>query len=107
MAFNKNRILRFSLFAFLFLTLLALWLGFGERGFFHLYKMENERQAHLERIRALEQENQELLEEIRRLREDKTYVESLGRRELGLIKDGEVLYRFMRENDPVEETGKR
>ena len=107
MAFSKNRILRLSLFAFLFPTLLALWLGFGERGFFHLYKMENERQAHLERIRALEQENQELLEEIRRLREDKTYVESLGRRELGLIKDGEVLYRFMRENDPVEETGKR
>ncbi|MFH1122054.1 MAG: septum formation initiator family protein [Pseudomonadota bacterium] len=107
MGFSKNGVLKFSLFTFLFLTLIALWLGFGERGFFHLYQMENERQAHLERIRSLEQENQDLLDEIRRLREDRTYVESLGRRELGLIKDGEVLYRFVRENDPVQEPKNR
>ncbi|MBU2497968.1 MAG: septum formation initiator family protein [Proteobacteria bacterium] len=102
MGFSKKGFLKISLFTFLFLALIALWLGFGERGFFHLYQMEKERQAHIERIQGLEQKNRELLEEINRLREDKAYVESLGRRELGLIKEGEVLYRFMRENDPPQ-----
>ena len=102
--FSKKGFLKISLFTFLFLALIALWLGFGERGFFHLYQMEKERQAHIQRIQKLEQENRVLLEEINRLREDKTYVESLARRELGLIKEGEVLYRFMREDDPSHAT---
>ena len=73
---------------------MAAWLGFGERGFIHLYRMEKDRQAHIERIRKLEKENQTLLEEIKRLRTDKEYLESVARTELGLLKDNEVLYRF-------------
>lgn len=102
MSLSRKRFLKISLFTFLFLGVIALWLGFGERGFFHLYQMEKERRAHIERIQMLEHENQELLEEINRLREDRDYIESLGRRELGLVKEGEVLYRFVRENDPSE-----
>ncbi len=102
MDFSKRRFLKISLFSLLFLLLIALWLGFGERGFFHLYQMEEERQTHLERIQALEQENRELMEEITRLRQDNAYVESLGRRELSLIKEGEVFYRFIREKDPLQ-----
>jgi cell division protein FtsB len=85
------------LLVFLFFGLMAAWLGFGERGFIHLYRMEKERQAHLNKIQALEQKNRELLEEIQRLRDDVNYMESLGRRELGLVKDDEVLYRFVKE----------
>ena len=47
-----------------------------------------------EKARQLARENKELLEEIERLRTDREYLESLGRRELGLIKEGEILYRF-------------
>jgi cell division protein FtsB len=94
---SRRKILRFSLLAFLFFGLMVAWLGFGERGFIHLYRMEKERQAHLDKIQDLEQENRELLEEIERLRDDAPYVESLSRRELGLVKDDEVLYRFVKE----------
>lgn len=83
----------------LFLGLIIGWLGFGERGFIHLYKMEKEREVYLDRIGKLEQENQSLLEEIKRLRTDKEYVESLTRRELGLVKEDEILYRFVREKE--------
>jgi cell division protein FtsB len=75
---------------------MAAWLGFGERGFIHLYRMEKDRQAHVARIQTLEKENQALLEEIKRLRTDKDYLESVARTELGLVKDNEILYRFNR-----------
>ena len=91
---NGKDILKISLLAFLFLGLVVAWLGFGERGFIHLYRMDTERQAYLERINKLERENRELLEEIHRLRSDRDYVENLGRRELGLVKEDELMYRF-------------
>jgi cell division protein FtsB len=99
MSFDKKGLLRFSLFIFLFLGLVGAWLGFGERGFIHLYQKDKEREARLERIKKLEQENKELLEEIERIHKDKEYVESMGRRELGLVKEGEILYRFSKEKE--------
>ena len=92
--FYKKGILKVSIFILLFSGLTIGWLGFGERGLVHLYQMDKERQARLEKARQLERENKQFLEEIDRLRTDKEYLESLGRRELGLIKEGEILYRF-------------
>ena len=86
--------LKGTLLILLFLVLVAAWLGFGERGFIHLYRMDLERQAYMERINKLERENKELLEEIQRLRSDRDYVESIGRKELGLVKEDEIMYRF-------------
>ena len=91
--------LKFTLIICLFLGLIVGWLGFGERGFIHLFKMEKKRQSFLEKINKLEDENEALLEEIQRLRTDKSYVESLARREWDLVKDHEILYRFTSENE--------
>ena len=76
---------------------IVVWLGFGERGFIRLYKMEQDRRAHLARIHEVQKENQELLEEIERVRTDKEYLKSLARKRLGSVKDDEILYRFSRE----------
>lgn len=94
LALTKKDLLRFTALGLLFLAIMAAWLGFGERGFIHLYKIEKERQAYADKIRGLELENQNLLDEINRLRSDREYIESQARKELGLLKDGEVLYRF-------------
>jgi cell division protein FtsB len=105
---DKKGWLKFSLFIFMFLGLVGAWLGFGERGFIHLYQKDKEREARLERIKKLEQQNKALLEEIERIHKDKEYVESLGRRELGLVKEGEILYRFSKENEnPVSPAKER
>ena len=87
----------------IFLGLIIAWLAFGKRGFIHLYKMEKERQVYLERIRQLEEANQELLEQINRLRSDEKYIESQVRKELGLIKENEVIYRFGAEQEKTEQ----
>ena len=104
MRLSKRGFLNLTLLI-LFLGLIIGWLGFGERGFIHLYKMEKEREVYLERIGKLERENQSLLEEIKRLRTDKEHIESLARRELGLIKEDEILYRFVREKEDEKVEG--
>lgn len=106
MPFTKTGFLKLTLII-LFLGLIVGWLGFGERGFVHLHEMEKEREAYLKKIILLEQEKQSLLDEIERLHTDKEHIESLARRELGLIKDNEILYRFVREKEdsPTSQTG--
>jgi cell division protein FtsB len=94
LALTTRKAFSLTALGLLFLGLMAAWLGFGERGFIHLYKIEKERQAYVGKIRQLEMAKQELLDEINRLRSDKDYIESQARKELGLLKDGEVLYRF-------------
>ena len=96
---NGKNILKFSLLALLFLGLVVAWLGFGERGFIHLYRMDRERQTYLEKINNLERENRQLLDEIQRLRSDREYVENIGRREMGLVKEDEIMYRFEKKKE--------
>lgn len=78
--------------------LIAAWLAFGKRGFIHLYHMEKERQAYLLKIRELEEANEELMEEIRKLKNDSDYIEATARRELGLVRDNEMIFRFSEES---------
>ena len=64
----------------------------GERGLVERLKAGRlylEAQGELEKIR---QENARLLEETRRLKEDSSAVESLARKDLGLLRPGEVLF---------------
>jgi cell division protein FtsB len=100
---NKKEFLKIFCITVLFLGLIVAWLAFGDRGFIHLYRMEKERQAYVERIHILEEENQKLLEQINKLRSDEEYIESEARKELGLLKENEVIYRFGGEQDKTEQ----
>lgn len=100
MTILKNKIVRIPLVGLCLLGPFIAWLGFGRHGFIHLYRVEDERQAYIEKINKLTEENQALFEEIRRLRTDPKHVEMVARRELGLVKKNEVIYRFKDSNNP-------
>jgi cell division protein FtsB len=100
---GKKEFIKIFCLILIFLGLIVAWLAFGDRGFIHLYQMEKERKAYAERIRALEEENQRLLEQIERLRSDKAYIESEARKELGLLRENEVIYRFEGERDRTDQ----
>jgi cell division protein FtsB len=100
---DKKKFIKIFCLVLIFLGLIVIWLAFGDRGFIHLFRMEKERQAYAERIRVLEDENQQLLKEIERLRSDKAYIESEARKELGLLKENEVIYRLEKEQDRKEQ----
>jgi cell division protein FtsB len=101
-----NKALKISLFALLLLGLVASWLAFGNRGLIYVYKKDKERQAYEEKIRQLKETNQRLMDEIDRLRNDEDYIEETARKELGMVRDGEVIYRFARDKNNKEKSNK-
>ena len=42
----------------------------------------------------MDEENLKLKEEVKRLQQDKRYIEEIARKELGMVKEGEVIYQF-------------
>ena len=76
------------------LILPIMWLAFGKNGFLNLHRMELERQANVERVQQITRDNQVLIDEIQRLRSDGRYLEAVARRELGLVGERDLVYRF-------------
>jgi cell division protein FtsB len=67
---------------------------FGERGLLRIYHLNKERQevqARLERIKA---ENLKLVREVDALNNDRRYLESIARRDFGMVRKNEVIYQF-------------
>ena len=84
------------------LTLLVWYFAlFGEKGVVKIIQLRRERDRILSEVRWIQQENKRLKDEVRRLREDPNYLESVARRDLGLIKENEILFIF--EDEGVDE----
>jgi cell division protein FtsB len=75
-------------------ALLFIWLSLGRNGLVDLYKMQKEREKHESILRDLKDNNRLLATEIRRLTQDPKYFESVARREMGLVKENEIIYRI-------------
>jgi cell division protein FtsB len=89
-AANARRAVRWAL-AFLSI-LVAVEALVGDKGLIEMLRarrLDTELSGSIERLRS---ENARLREAARRLKEDPTAVEELARRELGLIRPGEVLF---------------
>lgn len=69
---------------------------FGEHGVRHLRRLRGERRDLARQAFALLERNARLRDEIERLRKDDLYVEGLARRQLGLVKPREFVYRQRR-----------
>ena len=93
-SFKKNYYLTYILILSFVAFLLLAWIGLGQHGLIDLYKMQKEKGRYLAIINDLKEKNRILTAEIRRLREDPKYLESVARRELGLVKANEIIYRF-------------
>ena len=75
-------------------SLLFVWLSFGQNGLLDLYKMQTGKENNLTVLKDLRGKNKVLAYEIRRLLEDQKFFESVARRELGLVRDNEVIFRI-------------
>ena len=88
---KKRRILILVIISLLILGSLTF---FGEKGIFNLLRLRKEVARINEKNVQLEEENQKLKEEVKRLQSDKRYIEEIARKELGMVKEGEIIYRF-------------
>jgi cell division protein FtsB len=66
----------------------------GERGLGETLRARREGAALTVSISKLRLENARLREDVRRLKEDPTLIETLARRDLGLMRPGEILFVF-------------
>ena len=77
-----------------FASTMLLLAVFGGRGLMQIYHLKEER----EKIRSvnarLREENQKLAEQIQRMKHNKKEIEKIAREELGLVKKGELVYKF-------------
>ena len=77
-----------------FLIFMALLITFGNRGIVDNYLM-SKRLAQLKLQNSMiVVESDELKRKILLLRSDLTYIESIARNELGMVKKGDVVYRL-------------
>jgi len=88
---RKKRVL---LFILIFLLIFGIFTFFGEKGIFSLLLIQKEVARIKEKNVKLEEENQKLREEVKRLQTDRRYIEEIARKELGMVKEGEIIYQF-------------
>jgi cell division protein FtsB len=72
---------------------------FSRHGFLRLKELEKENEKLENRIAQVEVENVELRDEIDRMEKDMEAIERLARADLGLIKDGDTVYRFVESDE--------
>ncbi|PKN67225.1 MAG: cell division protein FtsB [Deltaproteobacteria bacterium HGW-Deltaproteobacteria-12] len=77
-----------------FLFLMALLITFGNKGLVDNYLM-SKRLNQIELLNnSVAAENTDLKKKIVLLRSDLVYIESIARNELGMVKKGDIVYRF-------------
>jgi cell division protein FtsB len=82
------------------IALVFVSLLFAPDGLPALVALRRERQRVGEQAVALLEQNAALREQIRRLRSDDAFLEQIVRRDLGFVRDDEVVYRFRRPAKP-------
>ena len=75
------------------LTSLLLFIMFSDSGLADLFKLRSEKDRLLQENARLKRENLTLYRTIERLKNDPEYIESIARKELGMIQEGEVILK--------------
>jgi cell division protein FtsB len=95
---NGGRVLTIALLCAI--TAVASSVLLGHDGVTNLLALRAERQRLGEQAVALIEQNSSLRDELKRLKSDDRFLESIARRELGLVRPDEVVYRFHRKAKP-------
>ena len=67
---------------------------FGDRGLLRINHLHRDRDEMQKRLLELKGENDKLKREIAALQSDRRYLESIARRDFGLVRGNEVIYQF-------------
>ena len=95
---SSKRVPWWAVVTIVVLLVLAL---FGDKGVLRALQAHRQ-EADLEaQVRDLEAANASLRREIEALRNDPRTIENLARKELGMVKDGELVYQFRNQPHPA------
>jgi cell division protein FtsB len=77
-----------------FILLFLSFTIFGERGLLRIYHLDREKEEISRRVSLVKTENDQLKREIEALKSDRRYLESIARKDFGLVRKNEVIYKF-------------
>jgi len=72
---------------------------FGERGLLKIYHLNKEKQEVRLRMEAIKGDNLKLVREVDALKNDRRYLESIARKDLGLVRKNEIIYQFPQKSE--------
>jgi cell division protein FtsB len=85
---------RMYIIPLVFILLFLSFTIFGERGLLRIYHLNREKEDILKRVSVVKTENDRLKREIEALKSDRRYLESIARKDFGLVRKNEVIYKF-------------
>ncbi len=92
---QRKRGILFLLFSAFIIIYVAVSFITGNMGLFTIIEMGHTKRDLINQITKLEEENKKLSEEIWKIKEDPDHIEAIARDRLGLVKKGEIVYRFV------------
>lgn len=85
---------RFYLIPLAIILFILFFTVFGERGLLRITHLHQEIDEITKKTEELKAENEKLKREVDALRSDRRYLESIARRDFGLVRKNEVIYQF-------------
>jgi len=70
---------------------------FGDKGLLRIYELKQDKSKIDARLIDTKSENDKLKREIIALKSDRRYLESIARKDFGLVRSNEVIYQFPQE----------
>lgn len=90
--FEEKRILQ-SILIFLSIVIVTLSL-IGDKGILQLWSLKKEEAKLIEEIKQLKHDKKIWLSKVKSLKSNKTYLESIAREELGMVRADEIVIQF-------------
>ena len=72
-------------------------------GYSKIQELKERDRLLLKKIDTLEGENKNLSEELDKLKNDPVYIEYIARKEMGYVKEGEVIYKLIEEEPKTDQ----
>ncbi len=67
---------------------------FGDKGLLRIYELKQDKNKINTRLSENRNDNEKLKREIVALKSDRRYIESIARKDFGLVRNNEVIYQF-------------
>jgi cell division protein FtsB len=67
---------------------------FGDKGLLRIYELKQDKNKINARLAESRNDNEKLKREIVALKSDRRYIESIARKDFGLVRNNEVIYQF-------------
>jgi len=79
------------------ITFILFFTVFGDKGLLRIYELRHDKSRINTRLNDAKTENEKLKLEIVALKTDRRYLESIARKDFGLVRSNEVIYQFPQE----------